>query len=240
MKIAFITSLFGKSDRLGEFKRVDDYDYFLFTDKEGKKNLDTNWDVYDISNNVNICNLNCNIRKSRYPKFMGWELLSSMGLNYDCIYYCDAYLSPKPNVDWNKFSEFFVNEKFPFAQDKHCHPQVVKLGIIRELELIKSCRKDSQENIDKTLNFFKTNFPSINLNANQYFENTLFGYNPISDAVKNITKEFWSIYTSNDITFRDQPLWNLLLLKNKLIPNYQFHTKERFGCTGKYGNHTYA
>ena len=46
----------------------------------------------------------------------------------------------------------------------------------------------------------------------------MFGYDPKCTAVRDITGEFWKAYTSSDITFRDQPLWNLLLLKNNLIP----------------------
>jgi len=89
MKIAFITSFFGNPDVPSRFERVEGCDYFLFGNKDANE-LNTSWDVHNISDNINVSNLDCNIRKSRYPKFMGWDLLNSMGLNYDCIYYCDA------------------------------------------------------------------------------------------------------------------------------------------------------
>ena len=33
-----------------------------------------------------------------------------------------------------------------------------------------------------------------------------------------LTKKFWDIYTTEDITYRDQPLWNFLLLKYDFTP----------------------
>jgi len=239
LKIVFITSLFGdRGNNPAKFKRVEGCDYFLFSDRS-QESFNTSWDVYNISNNSNISNLNCNIRKSRYAKFMGWELLNSMSLNYDCVYYCDVHWSPDFNLDWTKISQSFVSKEFPFAQDVHTDINVQRLGIREECNLIIRHRRDSSHNINKTINFFEANFPSVNLNASQYFENTMFGYNPNSNKVKCITSEFWDIYTSNDITFREQVLWNLLLLKNNLIPMHHLNIRSLFKKTGVYGDHIY-
>ena len=47
---------------------------------------------------------------------------------------------------------------------------------------------------------------------------------------RKLSKEFWDIYTNEDITYRDQPLWNLLLLKNNIKPlvdnNFKLNFKE--------------
>lgn len=237
VKIAFITSLFGKrGNNPARFPLVDGCDYFLFSDRD-QKDFDTNWDVYNISNHPNISNLNCNVRKSRYAKFMGWELLDSMGADYDCIYYCDVHWNPKHDSDWEVISNSFIDKPYPFLQLIHAHS--CNHGIANECQLIIDCRRDSKDNITKTLDFFKNEFPEISLSAKQYFENTMFGYFP-NDLVKTITKDFWKIYTESDITFRDQPTWNLCLLKHGVTPQTEPNLRDKFENKGAYGNHTYA
>ena len=124
MKICFTTALFGDPkflDTPPKFKRNPNYDYFLFTDID-EEHFDTSWDIINIKNNPNISNLSSNTRKSRYPKFMSWELLESMGKNYDVVFYCDAFVVPntnmrKPIQSWNKIISDIMNEKtFPFMQ----------------------------------------------------------------------------------------------------------------------------
>lgn len=237
MKIAFITSLFGKrGNRPAKFQRVEGCDYFLFGDRD-QKEFHTSWDVYNISDNPNISNLNCNVRKSRYAKFLGWELLDDMGIDYDCIYYCDAHWSPKPNIDWLNVSNSFLSLSYPFLQLMHgsCHDK----GIAEECNKIVYYRRDSRSNMVKTLNFFQNNFPEINLSAKQYYENTMFGYFP-NDLVKKVTKDFWQIYTQSDISFRDQPTWNLMLLKHGVKPQTNPDLRIVFEETGHYGNHHYV
>lgn len=218
MKIVFITALFGgKGGQPKKFNRIDEADYFLFSDRDQER-FNTSWDVHNISDNHNISRLNCNIRKSRYPKFMGWELLESMNLAYDFIYYCDVHYSPSNSVDWNVVCDKIKTEGFSFAQDTHDNINVRRGGINAECKSIPTHRRDTVSNMNKTLNYFKHKYTDVNLNAPQYFQNTMFGYDPKCTAVRDITGEFWKAYTSSDITFRDQPLWNLLLLKNNLIP----------------------
>jgi len=237
MKIAFITSLFGKrGNNPARFQRVDGCDYFLFSDRD-QKDFDTDWDVYNISNNPNISNLNCNVRKSRYAKFMGWELLDSMGVDYDCIYYCDVHWNPKCNVDWVSISNTFISQPYPFLQ--LIHKFCCNHGIAHECQHIIDCRRDSKDNIAKTLLFFKKEFPEISLSAKQYFENKMFGYTP-NNLVKKVTTNFWEIYRQSDITFRDQPTWNLCLLKHEVIPQTQPNLRDKFEKKGSYGNHKYA
>jgi hypothetical protein len=237
VKIAFITSLFGKrGNNPARFQRIDGYDYFLFSDRD-QKDFDTDWDVYNISHNPNISNLNCNVRKSRYAKFMGWELLDSMSVDYDCIYYCDVHWNPKCNVDWASISNTFISQPYPFLQ--LIHNFSCNHGIAHECQHIINCHRDSKDNIVKTLLFFKKKFPEISLSAKQYFENTMFGYAP-NDLVQQVARDFWKIYTEPDITFRDQPTWNLMLLKHDLKPQTEPNLRDKFENKGSYGNHNYA
>lgn len=238
MKIVFITSLFGQRGNKPavKFDRVKGCQYFLFADRD-QEHLKTSWDVHNISNNPNVSSLKCNIRKSRYAKFMGWELLDSMGVDYDCIYYCDAHWNPKPNVDWVSISNAFISQTYPFLQ--LIHKVSCNHGIAHECQHIIDCHRDSKDNIVKTLSFFREKFPEISLSAKQYFENTMFGYTP-NDLVKKVTKNFWEIYRQSDITFRDQPTWNLCLLKHGETPQTQPNLRDKFEQKGSYGNHQYA
>ena len=91
MKICFTTALIGDPktlDKPAKFERNPNYDYFLFTDIN-EEHFDTSWDVINIKDNPNVSGLTSNVRKSRYPKFMSWELLESMGKNYDVVFYCE-------------------------------------------------------------------------------------------------------------------------------------------------------
>lgn len=240
MKIAFISSLFGdRNNYPSYFRRVSTYDYFLFSDRE-QEDLKTSWDVINISDNPNIVDLDCNVKKSRYAKFLGYELLDSMNIKYDCIYYCDAHYSPAL-VDWVHKSSKFISMDFSFAQDQHFFRHIRRGGIRAECKSILKFRKEKKENINKTINFYKKNYPDINLSTQQYYANTMFGYYP-SETVKKVTRDFWEIYTNSDVTFRDQPTWNLVLLKHGVHPVSKLGglLMKNFNKTGIYGNHKYA
>lgn len=226
MKICFTTALFGDPKTLdtpAKFERNPNYDYFLFTDID-EEHFDTSWDIINIKDNPNISNLSSNTRKSRYPKFMSWELLESMGKNYDVVFYCDAYVVPNTNMrrpiqSWNKITSDIMDEKtFPFMQKKHQRTDVCKGGIMAECKYIVECLRDTTESIQKTINFFQNYDPSVDLQYPQYFENTVFGYKFNDKTIRDFTRKFWEIYTKEDITYRDQPLWNFLLLKYDYKP----------------------
>lgn len=241
MKITFISSLFGNRGNLPvEFDRIEGCDYFLFSDR-GQSDFNTSWDVYDIHDHPIVSKLNCNIRKSRYPKFMGWELLDFMDIEYDAIFYCDAHYSPNPKSDWHKIAESMQGKHFPLIQDIHDSiTNRVKGGIREECELIVGCRKDSLASISKTISFFKKQYPHVNLSKPPYYRNTVLAYFS-NDLVKSLTSSFWKNYTTKDITFRDQPLWNVLLSDRNLTPMIikNFH-QTHFKHTGIYGNHSYT
>jgi len=216
MKICFTTALFGnkaKVDSPARFERNSEYDYFLFTDID-KEYLDTDWDIINIKDHPKIVELTSNVRKSRYPKFMSWELLESLKKNYDVVFYCDAYFTPNIEKDWKELAREIKDHNFGFTQEIHPH----KKEVLSEMERIIKVRKDSEESIDKTKSFFKTYDPTIDLALIRAYTNTTFGYDFLNEKVRKITKEFWEIYTTEDITYRDQPLWNFLIFKNGYTP----------------------
>tara|TARA_A100001037_G_scaffold306597_1_gene353142 strand:+ start:58140 stop:58919 length:780 start_codon:yes stop_codon:yes gene_type:complete len=223
MKICFTSALFGDPktlDKPAKFERNPNYDYFLFTDID-EEHFDTSWDVINIKDNPNISSLTSNVRKSRYPKFMSWELLETMGRHYDVVFYCDGHYAPNnhEDVEFEKLATKIKNEKeFPFVQTEHIRLSVRRGGINAEMQQIVISGWDDEKSMNKTKLFFKKYDPSVDLDYPQYFENTCFGYSFENENVRNITKRFWDIYTTEDITYRDQPLWNFLLLKYNFKP----------------------
>lgn len=224
MKICFTTALFGDLktlDKPAKFERNPNYDYFLFTDIDGE-HFDTSWDIINIKDNPNISNLTSTVRKSRYPKFMSWELLESLGKSYDVVFYCDAQFSPRIDFDWVECAENVLKpelNEFGFMQTYHHTARVFNRGINGDIRQILRGRRDTRESMNKTRQFLKMHDESVDLNKNVYYENTTFGYSMNDDVVRNLLSEFWKIYTSEDITFRDQPLWNFLLIKHNLTPS---------------------
>lgn len=247
MKICFISTVFGDPttiDRPALFKKMDGCDYFLFTDHDASYFGETSWDIVNIKSNKNISEIDSNIIKSRYPKFMSWELLESMGKTYDYVFYCDTWTWPNINMDWNDIcKKVSQNKDFPLVQSMHPNPKVRKNGIRGEVGLILKLKRETKDSLDKTLSFMQSTAPEVNLSKSNYFyENTSFGYEFKSSIIRNFTKEFWKTYTTEDISFRDQPLWNFMLMKNKVRPfnfpllKWQFKPKPPIRKTWMFGN----
>ena len=73
MKICFISTVFGDPttiDKLSSFKRIEGCDYFLTTDHDASYFGKTSWDIVNIKDNKNISEIDSNVIKSRYPKFI--------------------------------------------------------------------------------------------------------------------------------------------------------------------------
>lgn len=238
-KICFVTSLYSDQnnfDTPGSFEKDPRYDYFLFTNIDGIK---SDWEVINTSNVKEIQNIRCNIRKSRYAKFLSWDILEKMGKSYDYIVYCDAYITPKL-TDWEKQLKNIDNLRFGFTQREHPEKFVRNKGIVQECNLIVRCGKDSLESIQKTLKFFEEEYQGVPLDYPQYYENTVFAYKFDCKTFRDLSSEFWEVYTKKDITYRDQPLWNLLLLKNNLKPVVNNEFKSNFRENGVMHNgHVY-
>lgn len=236
--IAFTTSVFGdRGNNPKKFEKIKGAEYFLFTDRP-ESSFDTVWKIINVAGNPNISRLQCDIRKSRYCKFMGWEILQSMGGIFDYVYYSDVHLSPNHHLNWLELSKCISHNDFPFIQDVHSNPDVRQKGIGYELKEIVKHERDTQEQVLKTRDFLKERFPNVNLNSPKFFQNTVFGYEYESQLVRLMLRRFWEIYSNNDITFRDQPLWNIILKNNNLTPFHKVKLLDRFFVkTGLYGKH---
>ena len=235
MKICFISSLFGDADKVdkpGEFERISGCDYFLYTDIEAE-NFATSWDVVHLENCPDVENMQSSIRKSRYAKFLAWKILER---TYDLVVYCDAYLAPNPKSSWEQINAAVHESEFGLMQFTHGDKAVIENGLIEEMKQIVFWDRDTAESMNATIDFFRSLAPEVDLRKpGFYFENTVFAYDPQNESYQKQSAEFWEIYTQEAITYRDQPLWNFLLLKNSFVPVTHDPLKEMFYRVGRFG-----
>lgn len=218
MKICFTTSLFGNaSDTPGKFERIKGIDYLLFTDQEPSY-FNTSWNTIKQESMSSNNAIEDTIRSSRYPKFMGKKILETMGLHYDFIFYCDAFMSPNPNKNWEEICGLLRSNDFGFIQTLHRSQGCLDGGILQECKDIIRCKKDTKRSIRRTLRLLRKLNPRIDLATPGYYENTMFGYDARNPLVSYFLDRFWEIYSTKEISYRDQPLWNFLLLHYSLKP----------------------
>lgn len=247
IKICFIASLFCNNindiDVPGKFEKIENYDYYLFTNLD-KDKFDTSWEIIKIDN----LNYKNNLIKSRYMKFMAWKYFKDeMKKEYDIIYYCDAYLSPRFEVNWIELSTRLLNCNFPFMQSYH-KKKDGRGGIKEECNRIIEYSKDKRNNVLKTFKYIKRK--KVGICRNTFYENTVFGYDPNSEIITKFLEEFWKLYSEDNdfLTIRDQLVWNYLLLKRKYTPRLfekgpsdksEKMTNKCFNKSGKKNKHIY-
>ena len=155
--------------------------------------------------------------------------------SYDIVVYCDAFLSPDDKYDWSKIYNLLINKRsfeidklnklknidqLSFIQSQHHYKKVREGGILEDAKMIISSNKDSFIRVGKTLKFFKSQgYGGVWLKRNGYVENTVFCYDLLCLKTRKFLQDFWDLYKISELTYRDQILWNYLLIKQK---NYRF------------------
>ena len=138
---------------------------------------------------------------------MSWELLESLGKIMMLFFIVMLTFSLcKLRLHQSAYDiVYHKKDRIGFAQANHYMEDVFKGGISYEMDKIIEVNRDTKQSIDATKMFFKKNDESVNLNANGYVMNTTFEYNFNDCDVRKLLSEFWKIYTSKNITYRDQP-----------------------------------
>lgn len=217
MKICFVTTYIGPknlADISDNFERASDCDYLLFTNLNDFK-LEKGWDVITIDLNE-FHYLNSAVKISRYFKFMVHEYIKKIGREYDFVFYCDSYRYPKHNIIWQQVCASLENHPVGIMQYNHsCLGG--NMCVNKEIDCIVGCEKDTKENMRSTREYLKNIDVSVDINTIQYFENSVIGFHLKNENAINQCNEFWKYYV-NCPTYRDQPLWNFLYLKNNLKP----------------------
>lgn len=235
-KICFITSVFAKdyneADKPSYFPKCSNYDYYLFTNL-CESVFNTSWEVKKIEDNeFSRMDITSNIIKSRYPKFMGWYILENiLKKNYDVVIYCDALYYPKSDENWNAIVELI--KEGGIVQYKHGRDSY------EELRRVMKYTKDTKERCDTTANYLRDNkFPDKYLMT----ENTMIGYDPNNEFIREVFTDFWNIYKTYKLSHRDQPLWSFVQWKNNMKPVLYKTFRKKFVKKAQKGfnNHTYV
>ena len=225
MKICFITTYIGPKNLLDisdNFSKNNNYDYICFTNLNKDVINNKSWEIIQI--NLQDFDIKNNIKISRYFKFYAINYLVKINRKYDYIFYCDSYLYPNIDIDWISICNQIKNSNFKIIQYLH---RAKNMSINSDFGKILANKKETNENIEKTKLFLKNIDLNIDLNTRLYFENTVFGYDPNDKDIINFMKEFWEYYKICP-TYRDQPLWNFLYLKNNKRPFIDKLTREKF------------
>ena len=231
---------FNRIDKLEKDENDTEYnkltcDYLLFTNLN-VEDFNTSWDIIKIPfDGKKFRNF---VVLSRYPKFMLWKIMEDykkyFEFSYDIVVYCDAFLSPNHKYDWSKIYNFIINKRsleidnvnkvnklknidqLSFIQSQHHYKKIREGGIVEDAKMIISSNKDSFIRIGKTLKFFKSQgYGGVWLKRNGYVENTVFCYDLLCLKTRKFLQDFWDLYKISEFTYRDQILWNYLLIKQK-------------------------
>jgi len=215
-KICFITSCIGRENTMdisSDFLKNDDYDYLIFTNLNANQ-VKSGWEVINISLR-DFEYLKNSVKVSRYFKFMAHEYLKKIGRTYEFVFYCDAYRYPKYDINWNNICDKLEKDESGIIQYKHkCFG---KMSINKEMKMIVECKKDTQLAMNNTSKYLQSIDSTINLDTHQYFENTCFGIHMKNKNAINHCNDFWKYYIDCP-SYRDQPVWNFIYLKNNTKP----------------------
>lgn len=236
-----MTSVFANNkhaiDRPGVFETNGKYDYLLFTNLDASV-FHTSWQVITMAG---LPSRNP-IINSRYPKFMGWQVLAQYRPHhsYDVVVYCDGYLAPRNDVEWDSVVQMV--QQAPSGLVQTLHPRTV----YEECEAIIAKRKDTFQPINKLRQFM------LNLRTpiqTPMYENTAFAYNPQHTHLQRVCSIFWKHYCTEALSYRDQPLWGSVLHQLGVQPhiigsrttNDHFHSLEWFRRSSiGFNGHTYV
>ena len=155
------------------------------------------------------------ITKSRWPKFMGWKH-PVIAQNCKTVFYLDTSSRPKDGVDFvdmlNELKERVLKSDIGFAIPKH--PK--NANITSEFDRILLMKKDIKKNVDASLAWFKKQ--DKDFNKTPMYQNQYFMYDPTSKNWQKLTEYFWSRYSMEEDSWRDQPLLSYCLHYFKFVP----------------------
>ena len=152
------------------------------------------------------------ITQSRWPKFMGWKHPDLQSCKV--ILYADAIWRPKTLP----MSEWYMLQNLTLASDAGIVQQIRPFNhsAMRELNFIRSHRKDIKRNVEASRRWF-LNQPDFN-NTSTSYRNNAFIYNPQSHNFRRLMTAFWTHYSQEEDSWRDQPLYRYLVNKLHLTP----------------------
>ena len=175
------------------------------------------------------------ITRSRWPKFMAWQH-PTIQKQCDVIYYGDAYLlNPINETFWQQLGRQIIKATENSTKENDIstgkeqpaadHTNMKTIGLMQNRqpyirtilhEIYKNTRlgKDSPERAQITKDFFHSH-GWFRKNKRQFkvYKNALFGYNPRDVQYQQLTTDFWSEYSKERGSWRDQPYWAFYLVQ---------------------------
>jgi hypothetical protein len=148
-----------------------------------------------------------------YAKFLGWTLPELAHCRV--VFFMDALNVPVDNVTIWMDLEKRVNASPGglLAQLKPHNRTVLEL-----LKMLPGMKKETKEAVNRTIRWLEAR-PDFNSTTPCLWNNFL-GYNPSSSLYRMASMEFWSLYSHEGLTLRDQPLWSYIVGKHLLHPAY--------------------
>jgi hypothetical protein len=202
--------------------KLPEFDYIIFTNiPDNCKNSGWSPIQRELLNNHPIYT-------AKYYKWTAHNYL----LDYDVALYVDAYMSPNPKILWgNYISRLNINSiTESLILMKHSQRDC----IYEECNAIVHCRKDTRINMDKVINFLKTNNMPHHYGLS---EGGLILRHLKNNDLNNFLEEFFNLMLQ--FSYRDQALLSYMFWKNNIkIPSEFTHD---FYCkTGTMGHHNYT
>ena len=146
---------------------------------------------------------------------MGWKH-PVIAQNCKTVFYLDTSSRPKRHVDFvkmlNETKRRVLESDIGFAIPKH----PLSSNIAAEFENILRKKKDIKKNVDASLAWLKKQ--DKDFNRAKVYQNQYFMYDPTSKNWQNLTEYFWSRYSLEEDSWRDQPLFSYCLYYFNFVP----------------------
>jgi len=217
--LCFITSNMGQTrDAVDKVPSVKDFStrhgskFFLFSNLE--MDNDDGWNKI-VSSDQEMKRYNRWTTHAKWPKFMGWKHHTIRSAVCKVIVWCDAYL-----CDPNNHNEWLEKGKHVLSSDgglmQLWQPGKGHRGPEKEIAVIVNSGKLDEYLGNKTIDWLRSQ-QDYNEKSTVY-KTAVIIYNPDNKNVRRAMERFWSVYSEENLGWRDQPFWSYFLSSEKLKP----------------------
>jgi UDP-glucuronate 4-epimerase len=156
------------------------------------------------------------VTQSRYPKFMGWRHPKLQTCR--AILYSDALIPPHDVSvkTWELLTNQARNTKSGLFQRRSVIANKYNMTILQELDRIVYRDKDIAPNVEASKAWLQAQ-PDFNNEAPGYY-NMFLVYNPWNEHWRELSTTFWTHYSNEEQSWRDQPLWRYMTYKLNIRP----------------------
>lgn len=182
---------------------------------------------------------------SRLPKFLGWKHPEILSAACNLIVYCDAYLC-NPNIDypnrWLERGRMVLDSNGGLMQLS----QPGQGGKGPEYEVAVGVRSGKLDAYlgEKTIDWLRSQHDYNSRKQPTVYKCAIMIYDPNNKKIQRVTERFWSVYSEENLGWRDQPFWSYFLSSENITPLI-FNTRDLFVCDRclehrGFGDHTYT